>query len=246
MLDFKDTNVVLFGAYGGIGASLCTLLSASSANVFATGRDQSKLESLKVHHTHTCDATDPNQVDASVKAAAEAMGDIHAVVALPGSILLKPAHSTKLEEFRATLETNLVTAFNILSASAKRMQRQDSGGSIVLMSSGVARHGYAAHEAISAAKGGIEAMARSASASYGSKGVRVNCVAPGITRTPLAANIFNSEPMLKASLDLHADKQPGEPDQVASAIAWLIHPTQRHVVGQTIAVDGGLSTVRAK
>lgn len=246
MLDFSNTNVIIFGAHGGIGTELTTLLTNNNANVFATGRDQAKLDALPTQHSHTCDATDPDQVDTAYKAATETLGDIHAAVALPGSILLKPAHSTKLDEFRQTLETNLITAFNILSAVAKRMQRQTDGGSIVLMSSGVARHGYAAHEAISAAKGGIEAMARSASASYGSKRVRVNCVAPGITRTPLAANIFNSEPMLKASLDLHADKQPGEPNQVASAIAWLIHPTQSHVVGQTIAVDGGLSTVRAK
>jgi len=250
MLDFNDQNVIVFGAYGGIGSALTARLADAGANLVITGRDQSKLDALAEKigpaHAQTCDAREPDQVEGAIKAAADKLGSVDAAISLPGSILLKPAHNTKLDEFRETLDTNLITAFNVLSASAKQMTRQEDGGSIVLMSSGVARHGYAAHEAIAAAKGAIESMSRAACASYAAKGVRVNCVAPGMARTPLSEHIFNSEPMLKASLDMHADHQPAEPDQVASAIEWLIHPTQRHIVGQVLGVDGGLATVRAK
>jgi len=242
----QDKNILVIGAAGGIGTALLKQLADAGAKVHATSRDQSRLESIEnAASTHTLDATDHKATSELVASLAKE-DTLHGIVNLAGSIILKPAHATTPDDFQSTINTNLLTAFNVVRAAGKSLTKQDGGASVVLMSSAVATHGYPAHEAITAAKAGVEGLARAAAASYAPKLLRFNCVAPGLARTPLSDNIFNSEPMLKASLDMHADGQPAEPDQAASAIAWLLHPLQKHVTGQTIAVDGGLSRVHAK
>lgn len=242
----QGKHVLVIGAAGGIGQALLAQLADQGAHAHATSRDQSRLASLATAaSTHTLDATDPDATDALISQLAKDH-PLQAVVNLAGSILLKPAHTTTPAEFSDTISTNLVTAFNTVRSAAKVMQRQQTGGAVVLMSSAVASHGYPAHEAITAAKAAVEGLARSAASSYATKNVRFNCVAPGLARTPLSEKIFASEPMLKASLAMHADGKPAEPEQVASAITWLVHPLQAHVTAQTIAVDGGLSSVHAK
>ena len=120
------------------------------------------------------------------------------------------------------------------------------GGSIVLMSSAVAQRGMINHEAIAAAKAGVVGLAQSAAATYARYHVRVNCVAPGLTRTPLSEPLTKNEVSLKASAALHPLGRIGEPNEVASAIAWLIDPEQSWVTGQVIGVDGGLASVQAR
>ena len=97
------------------------------------------------------------------------------------------------------LHVNLHSSFYVLKAAVKQMMR-GGGGSIAFCSSAVARHGIANHEAIAAAKGGVAAMALSAAATYAPKGIRVNCVAPGLTRTPMTARITGSEAGKQPSL----------------------------------------------
>ena len=116
----------------------------------------------------------------------------------------------------------------------------------MLLSTAAARIGLANHEAISAAKAGIEGLALAAAASYASKGIRVNCVAPGMTRTSLTAKLLQNEMMAKASAGMHALGRIGEPNDIASAIDWLLDPEQSWVTGQVIGVDGGLSRIRSR
>lgn len=246
--DHADRKYLIIGGGGGIGTALCKRLAEGGAQLVIASRDTSHLEDVAGETgatTEQCDARDHAAVEELI---AEITKDapLHGAVNLAGSILLKPAHTTKPEEFQETLNTNLITAFNVARSAAKAMQRQNGGGSVVLMSSAVARHGFPAHEAIAAAKAGVEGLMRSAAASYATKHVRFNCVAPGLARTPLSKQVFDSEPMLKASLDMHADGRPAEPEQAASAIAWLLAEEQSHVTGQIIGVDGGLATVHAK
>jgi NAD(P)-dependent dehydrogenase (short-subunit alcohol dehydrogenase family) len=120
------------------------------------------------------------------------------------------------------------------------------GGSIVLLSTAAARIGLANHEAISAAKAGVEGLALAAAASYASKGIRINCVAPGMTRTPLSAKLLQNEVMAKASASMHALGRIGEPNEIASAIEWLLDPEQSWVTAQVLGVDGGLSRIRSR
>ena len=120
------------------------------------------------------------------------------------------------------------------------------GGSIVLVSSAAARTGLANHEAIAAAKAGVMGLTLSAAASYAARGIRVNCVAPGLVETPLAARITGNEGSLQASKAMHALGRIGQPGDVASAMAWLLDPANSWVTGQVIGVDGGLGTIRPR
>ena len=161
-----------------------------------------------------------------------------------GSLLLKPAHLTSDAEWDATLAVNLTSAFAVVRASARAMK--ESGGSIVLVSSAAARAGLANHEAVAAAKAGIIGLVLSAAATYASRGIRVNGVAPGLVRTPLTAALTSNEATLRASTAMHALGRIGEPADVASAIAWLLDPRQGWITGQILGVDGGLADLRSK
>jgi short-subunit dehydrogenase len=121
-----------------------------------------------------------------------------------------------------------------------------SGGSIVLVSSAAARIGLANHEAIAAAKAGVIGLTLSAAASYASKGIRINCVAPGLVRTPMTERLTSNEATLKASTAMHALGRIGEASDVAAAIEWFIRPEQNWVTGQVLGIDGGLGSLRSR
>ncbi|MHB8501082.1 MAG: SDR family NAD(P)-dependent oxidoreductase [Candidatus Acidiferrales bacterium] len=242
-----NRSYVVFGAYGGIGAALCRRLVQKGAHVLPAGRDGARLGCLAAElgaETFSLDVTNLRLVESCMKRAAELHGPVNGVVNCVGSLLLKPAHLISEEEWDATVITNLKSAVAVVRAAAITMAQK--GGSIVLLSSAAARIGLANHEAISAAKVGIEGLALAASASYASKGIRVNCVAPGMTRTPLTAKFLQNEVTAKASTGMHALGRIGEPNEIASAIEWLIDPEQAWVTGHVIGVDGGLSRIRPR
>lgn len=245
-MDSKPTYVIL-GATGGIGSELCRRLLASGANVVGASRNPDKVRELAETcgvRPFTLDATASGQVDACLADAQEAFGRIDGVANCVGSLILKPAHLTTDSEWQTTLATNLTTAFATVCAGAKTMM--STGGSIVLVSSAAARVGLANHEAIAAAKAGIIGLALAAAASYAERGIRVNCVAPGMVRTPLTARLTANEASLRASVAMHPLGRIGEPSDVAAAIAWLLDPQQSWVTGQVFGIDGGLATVRVR
>ncbi|MCK7510110.1 MAG: SDR family oxidoreductase [Desulfobacterales bacterium] len=113
------------------------------------------------------------------------------------------------QEWHALLAANLGSAFAVVRAAGLVMAEQ--GGSVVLVSSAAARIGLANHEAIAAAKAGIEGLALAAAATYAPKGLRVNCVAPGLTRTPLTARLWQNDAVARASAGMHALGRIGSP-----------------------------------
>ena len=179
-----------------------------------------------------------------IERATELIGEITGVANCVGSLLLKPAHLLNDEHWDTTITAKLKSAFAVLHVATKAMSR--SGGSMVLISSAAARIGLANHEAISAAKAGVEGLALAAAASYASKGVRINCVAPGMTRTPLTERLLKNEMMEKASAGMHALGRIGEPGEIASAVEWLLDPKQSWITGQVVGVDGGLSRIHSR
>jgi NAD(P)-dependent dehydrogenase (short-subunit alcohol dehydrogenase family) len=190
------------------------------------------------------DATRLDEVDACLAEAHRLHGQVDGVANCVGSLLLKPGHLTTAAEWEATLAANLTTAFACVRASAKVMRQK--GGAILLVSSAAARLGLPNHEAVAAAKAGVIGLTLAAAATYAEQGVRVNCVAPGLVRTPLTARLTANEATRKASTALHALGRIGEPEEVAEVIAWLLDPRQSWITGQVVGVDGGLATVRTR
>ena len=242
---------ILIGGSGGIGSALARRLAAQGWRLVltGTGRDPARLAAVAAEtgaEAHTLDARDSAAVDALVRSVVAAHGRLDGVANCAGSVLLKPAHLTSDAEFADTLAINLSTAFHLVRAAARVMMRQPGGGSIVLCSSVAAQRGLANHEAIGAAKAGVEGLALAAAASYARSGVRVNCVAPGLVRTDLTQALTRHEAMVKASAAMHPLGRIGEASEVASAMAWLLAPEQGWVTGQVIGVDGGLGRVQAR
>ncbi len=242
---------LILGATGGVGSTLARLLSAQGARLVLAARKPEVLEALAAELGATAvvvDATSPTDVDRAVETAIQAHGRLDGAANCVGSLLLKPAHLTRPEEFDDVLNVNLRSAFSMVRSATRAMlnNREPAGGSIVLVASAAARIGLANHEAIAAAKGGVISLTLSAAASYAAKQVRVNCVAPGLVRTPLTARITGSAAGEQSSLAMHALGRLGEPSDVANAIAFLLDPANSWITGQTLGVDGGLGTLRSR
>jgi len=218
------------------------MLRQRGAEPILLGRSAERLAPLAEELGATSLVVDASQIEELEKAVLS-LGAIQGIVNCAGSILLKPAHLVSEAEWRQTIETNLTTAFATVRAGAKALAQ---GGSIVLCATAAARTGIPNHEAIAAAKGGVIGLTLSAAATYAPRNIRVNCVAPGLVDTPLAARITANEAALKMSVGMHALGRIGKPEDVASGIVWLLDPENSWVTGQILGIDGGLGTVRAR
>jgi NAD(P)-dependent dehydrogenase (short-subunit alcohol dehydrogenase family) len=223
-------------------------LRAQGAQVLLGARNEARLEERARElgaRAVPMNATHPEAVTSAFGAALTEGVHLLGVVNCIGTILLKPAHLISDEEWRTTLDTNLTSSFLLLREAARRMMAS-GGGSVVFCSTVAAERGLFNHEAIAAAKAGVEGLTRAAAATYARYKIRVNCVAPGLVRTPLSQFLTANEAARKASVALHPLGRLGEPGDVASAICWLLSPEQSWVTGQVLHVDGGLSTVQGR
>lgn len=236
--------VVITGGTGGIGSALARRWQARGARLALVARDAGRLRASADELgalTVQADVTDSMQVEAAVAAVLAAHGTLDAVAHCVGSILLRPAHLTSDADWLQTLSLNLTSAFHVVRA----VTRQHKGAAaLAFVSSSAAQVGLPNHEAISAAKSGLEGMVRSAAATYAARGLRVNAVAPGLVRTPLAARITGSDAALRASTALHPLGRIGEADDVARMLEFLTDPANSWMTGQVVSLDGGMSTVR--
>jgi len=187
------------------------------------------------------DALNKEDVESAVAKAIE-KGDFSGAIHTVGSIFLKPGHATSVEQFSEVINTNLTSAFITLSVSAKKMLR--GGGRIVFVSSLAGSFGLPNHEAISAAKGGLEAMARSAASSYAKRKIQVNVVAPALTETKLASKMLATEASRKVSEDMNPMGKIVQPEEVSDTIYWLLCQAPAMITGEVIHVDGGFNTLR--
>ncbi|MBM3201834.1 MAG: SDR family oxidoreductase [Chlamydiae bacterium] len=233
----------IFGATGGIGSKLASHLSDGKNKIYLLGRNKEKLEALSLKLSEPYILVDPLSEESVASALSEIVkneGRIDAVASLIGSVFLKPLQSTSQKEFEEVMKVNAVSSFCILKHALNLMQ----SGSIVLSSSTASLIGMSHHEAIASAKSAINGLVRSAAASYASRGIRVNAVAPGLTKTNQTSFITNNELSLKASIKFHPLGRIAEPEEVASLIAWLLSDQSGFITGNVIAVDGGLSSIK--
>jgi len=244
MADENAPIAYIAGITGSIGQELAQRLIQAGWTVAGIARSPDKLE-LNGVTVAQADATDAEAVNAAFDELKEKVGPPSAYVHAVGSIILKPAHTTKDEEWTQTIDLNLNSAFYGLRAAVKAMIKGD-GGSIVLISSTAAQVGLPSHEAIAAAKGGVEALARSAAATYANKGVRVNSIALGLVESNMSQPMVSSDTARKISEAMHPLGRIGQPKDAASLIAWLVSEDASWVTGQAWAVDGGVSACRQK
>ena len=238
---------LVIGATGAAGSATARRLAATDVEVVLAGRDGDAVGSLAGElgvHGHTVDARDIAAVGALVEEVVSTYGRLDGVANLAGSVLLKPAHLTTAEEFEDTVATNLTSAFAVVRAAAPAMRK--TGGSIVLASSAAAQIGIANHEAIAAAKAGIIGLMRSAAATYGAKGVRVNAVAPGLVDAKMTAKLVGNEAQAEASRKMHVLGRLGSGDDIAAAVCFLLDPANDWITGQVLGVDGGLGQIRTR
>jgi len=169
-------------------------------------------------------------------------GSISGVAHLVGSLVIRPPHALSLDAFNEVLHTNLSSAFLTLSLACKAMLRS-GGGRLVFTSSVAATLGLMNHEAIAAAKGGVESMVRSAAATYSQRNIRLNVVAPGLTETRLADTMLRSDAIREAAISKIPLKRINQPSEVSSTIEWLLCDAPDNFTGQILHLDGGMSQI---
>jgi NAD(P)-dependent dehydrogenase (short-subunit alcohol dehydrogenase family) len=246
MSDLDGKVVWIIGGSGGIGSNLARRMSDNGWKVIISARNIENLNLVsdgKPIDSLIVDATNADDVQEKAKHINQTYGSLDAVVNSVGSIFLRPLHATSSEQFMETINQNLVTSFNVIRATAKIMMR-GNGGRIVLFSSAAASLGMPNHAAISAAKAGVEGLARAAASDYAKRGIRVNVISPGLVDTPLSSHLLASEQSRKISEDMHPVGKIGEPDDIASVAEWLITSAPEWMTGDIIPVDGGLTNLK--
>ncbi len=239
MKAFKNKNFLIFAGTSTIAEALIEKLKIFEVNVIFTSTSEEKAQIIKNKFGYEyliCDATDFNQMEEAFKKTKEKLGTIDAVANFSGSILIKAAHQTSYDEYLSVIHKNLTSCFAITKVAPKYM---DNGGSVLFISSIAAQIGIANHEAIAAAKGGIDALVRSAACTYATKNIRFNAVAPSLTASNLSKNLTSNETMLKASQAMHALGRIGKVEDIARACSFLLNPDNSWITGQIITVDGG-------
>ncbi|MBX9702784.1 MAG: SDR family oxidoreductase [Silvanigrellaceae bacterium] len=227
-------HYLVIAASSTIGQEVVRELEVKGHSVFTTARDQSKIIPDIV-----LDASDFQAVEEVFEKA----GSIDGVVNCSGSLLLRPAHLTSKQQFEGMINSCLTTAFATVRGAGKSMKQ---GGSVVLISSAAASIGLAHHDAVAAAKAGVNGLMLSAAATYAHLNLRFNTVSPGLVETHLTKDIVQNEAARKVSEGMHGLGRLGKPQDVARAIVFLLEPENNWITGQILCVDGGLSTLKLR
>ncbi len=239
---------LITGARGGMGLALAHQLAQRGIRVAAVGRDAQALASASLPPGSlriACDVTTPEGAAHAIAQCKDEGGTLPSLLAhCVGSTLIAPLHRTHASQAREVLRVNLDSAVYMLGSWVSALREANLPGSAVFVSSVVARIGVANHEAIAAAKGGVEALVRSAAASYAPHGLRVNAVAPGMTDTPMTANMLKVPAMRDGAGKQYPLGGVQTADQVADAMSWLLSDAAARITGQVIAVDGGFTQIR--
>tara|TARA_B100000029_G_C17513969_1_gene937354 strand:- start:62 stop:652 length:591 start_codon:yes stop_codon:yes gene_type:complete len=191
-------------------------------------------------HISSVEATDFESVHNLFSYGIKKLGNIDGIINLAGSILLKPAHKTTNKEFDHTINQNLKSSFSVVRAAGLLL----NNASVVLMSSAAASIGFKNHEAIAAAKAGIEGLARSAAATYSNANLRFNVIAPSLIDTPLTTGITSSPLALKASEKMHPLGRIGTPFDLIKMIDLLLDKENNWITGNVFHIDGGITKVK--
>lgn len=239
-------NALIYGGAGGIGAAIAARLKAAGFHLHLAGRDAAKLarvaEPLGAGFT-AGDVGEPTHFGAVM--AQSGFTSLDALVYAVGTINLKPLGRLTEADFLRDFRVNAAGAALAIQAALPMLKAAEGPASIVLFSSVAVAQGFTAHASISMAKGAVEGLTVALGAELAPK-IRVNCIAPSLTRTPLAAALTGNDAMAKAIGEMHALQRLGEAEDIAGLAAFLAGPDSGWITGQVIGVDGGRSRLRTK
>ncbi|PWH18736.1 MAG: short-chain dehydrogenase [Anaerolineae bacterium] len=241
----EKRRILVYGAAGGIGSALCRRLHAQGVQLHLVGRTESTLSALAQEVEATYTVGDVTDVALFSKVAQEAGEPLDGLVYAVGTITIRSLARLTEADFLTDFRVNALGAALAVQSALPALKKSAGVASVVLFSSVAASQGFTNHASIGMAKGAVSALTLALAAELAPK-VRVNAIAPSLTRTPLGENLLGSEQMAASIAALHALQRLGEAKDIAALAAFLLSPEADWISGQIIGVDGGRSTLRTK
>jgi 3-oxoacyl-[acyl-carrier protein] reductase len=245
MFDLTGKAALVTGASGGIGGAVARALHAQGATVTLSGTRTGPLEALAAElggrvHVLPCDLSDAAAVEALPKKAAEVMGAVDVLVNNAGITRDQLMMRMSDADWLAVLEVNLTSVMR-LSRGVLRGMMKARWGRIVNVSSIVGVTGNPGQANYAAAKAGVIGMSKSLAAEVASRGITVNCVAPGFVATAMT-DALNDEQKARLMGGIPAGRM-GTSEEIAAAVVYLASTEAAYVTGQTLHVNGGMAMV---
>lgn len=229
-------NFLVIGGSKGIGLAVVQNM-AKENNVYVGSRTHELLDGIKHVNYFQYDATSEAKPDFTLP------DELHGLVYSVGSINLKPFARLTEEDFINDFRINVLGATKVIQYALPALKRA-SDASIVLFSTVAVQTGLGFHASVAASKGAIEGLTRSLAAEL-APNIRVNCIAPSLTNTPLAEKLLNTTEKIEASNKRHPLGKIGQPENIADMVAFLLSEKSSWITGQIMHVDGGMGALRS-
>lgn len=229
-------NYFIIGGSSGIGQKLASQLAEAGHQVISTyfkNKTEPKQPSISTHYLNVLDET----VDISFLPET-----LNGLIYCPGSINLRPFARINPADFTADFNLQVVGAVKVIQAALPKLKVSDNS-SIVLFSTVAVQSGFNFHSQVSTSKGAIEGLTKALAAEFAPT-IRVNCIAPSLTDTPLAANFINTTTKLETNAQRHPLKRIGTTEDIANMAEFLLSEKSGWMTGQILHVDGGISTLK--
>lgn len=245
MFDLAGKTALVTGASGGIGGAIAQALHAAGATVALSGTREGPLQDLAATlgeraHVVPANLSDPEAAAGLIKGAAGAMGSVDILVNNAGITRDNLFMRMSDDEWQQVIDVNLTSVFR-LSRAALRGMMKARWGRIVNITSVVGATGNPGQGNYAAAKAGLVGMSKSLAYEVASRGITVNCVAPGFIATPMTDSLTDDQKG-KILSQIPAGRM-GAPDEIAAAVLYLASPEAGYVTGATLHVNGGMAMV---
>lgn len=245
MLDLTGKTALVTGASGGIGGAIARRLHAQGATLVLSGTRADVLETLAGElggraHVMTCNLAHEGEASALVGRVEAELGHLDILVNNAGLTRDGLAMRMKNEDWREVIEVNLTAAFRLSKAALKGMMKR-RWGRIIGISSIVGVTGNPGQANYVASKAGLIGMSKALAQEVATRGITVNCVAPGMIETPMTDAL--NEQQRARLLAVIPMQRLGNPDEIASAVAYLASEEAAYVTGQTLHVNGGMAMI---